>query len=70
MVKTWSSGEGSDVTCSHCKSVYSVKIHRVPTKDSDYANCEVCGELLQKWNDTRIPGFTLKAKGNLPPSVA
>lgn len=66
MVKTWSSGDAPDETCAKCGSVYSVRIHRVPARDSDSFNCQVCGELLRKWNDTRIPEFKLKKKGEVP----
>lgn len=66
MVKTWSSGDAPDVKCATCGSIYAVRIHRVPMKDSDSFDCQVCGELVQKWNDTRIPEFTLKTKGQVP----
>ncbi|GAB3663799.1 CpXC domain-containing protein [Ramlibacter alkalitolerans] len=64
MIKTWSSGEGADVTCPKCGAVYSVKIYRMLAKDSDSFHCEVCGELVKSWNDTRVPTFTLKKKGD------
>jgi len=63
MVKTWTSADSDDFTCRHCGSVYSVKIHRLPVKDVDSANCEVCGQVLQSWNNTRVPVFKLKSKG-------
>ena len=66
MIKTWSSGEAPDFTCTQCGSVYTVVIHRLPAKDSDSANCEVCGQVLKKWNDTRVPSFTLKQPGKKP----
>lgn len=63
MIQTWSSGEGPDETCEKCGSVYSVRIYRLPSKDSDSFNCEVCGHLIRRWNDTRVPEFTLKVAG-------
>lgn len=66
MIQTWSSGEGADATCEKCGSVYSVEIYRLPTRDSDFFKCGVCGHLMRKWNDTRVPSFTLKKTGNKP----
>lgn len=63
MVKTWTSGDGADETCEKCGSIYSVKIFRLPARDSDSFTCEVCGDILRKWNDTRAPSFTLKMAG-------
>jgi predicted Zn finger-like uncharacterized protein len=64
MAQTWKSETSADITCEHCKSVYSVILHRLPSKDSDYFNCSTCGKLLQKWSDTRVPEFTLKQKAD------
>jgi hypothetical protein len=66
MVQTWSSSDGADVTCEQCGSVYSVKIFRLPAKDHDSFSCEVCGHLIRKWNDTHVPEFTLKTRGDKP----
>jgi hypothetical protein len=66
MIQTWSSGPGGEATCKKCGSVYSVTIYRAPARDSDSFNCEVCGHLMRKWNDTRIPSFTLKKAGKKP----
>jgi Zn ribbon nucleic-acid-binding protein len=66
MIQTWTSGEGADAKCENCSSIYSVKIYRLPAKDSDSFNCTVCGHLMRKWNDTRVPEFTLKTTGTIP----
>lgn len=66
MIQTWSTGAAPDVTCSKCGAIYSVKVTRLPVRDSDYFNCETCGELMKKWNDTRVPMFTLKKPGIKP----
>jgi len=66
MIQTWSSEDGTDAKCEKCGSVYSVKIYRLPAKDSDSFACEVCGDIMRKWNDTRVPGFTLKKAGKKP----
>ncbi len=66
MIQTWMSGKDADATCENCGSVYSMKIYRLPAKDSDFFNCAVCGHLMRKWNDTRVPEFTLKTTGAIP----
>jgi hypothetical protein len=66
MVQTWSSVEGPDEKCEECESVYSVRIFRSPAKDSDSFNCTVCGHLMRKWNDKRVPEFTLKVAEKKP----
>lgn len=66
MVKTWSSEDAADAVCEKCGSVYAVRIHRVPMKDSDSFNCEVCGHLMNTWNATRIPEYKLKKAGSAP----
>lgn len=63
MIRTWTSGESDDVKCEKCNSIYSVKIYRLPCKDSDSFHCTVCGHLIRKWNDTRVPEYTLKISG-------
>jgi hypothetical protein len=70
MIQTWLSSEAEDFTCKSCGSVYAVSIHRLPAKDADSENCEVCGSVLQKWNSTRVPSFKLKIRGNPPPNPA
>lgn len=65
MIQTWSSGDGADATCEKCGSVYLVKIYRLPARDSDSFTCEVCGDLMRKWDDTHVPSFTLKKAGKL-----
>lgn len=51
MIQTWSSEKVDDIKCEKCDSIYSVKIYRLPLKDSDSFNCIVCGHLMRKWND-------------------
>jgi len=66
MVKTWSSEATGDIECSSCRSVYEVAIRRFPLKDNDSFSCQVCGAVLRKWNDTRVPEFKLKKAGVKP----
>ena len=63
MIKTWTSGAAEDEACKNCGAVYEITIQRLPAKDSDHFNCEVCGTLLRKWNDTRVPNFKLRVNG-------
>jgi len=66
MVKTWASGQGGDVTCAKCGSVYAVTIRRFPHRDKDSYNCDVCGYLLDEWNSTSVPFYELKTRGTAP----
>jgi hypothetical protein len=66
MIQTWSSGKGNDVTCKKCGSIYEVSIYRMPNKDKDSFECEVCGSLVREWNDTCVPSFQLKSAGKKP----
>lgn len=61
MVKVWESGQGDDFTCE-CGAVYAVTVRRFPMRDSDSANCHVCGKIMAEWNSTSVPSFRLKAK--------
>ena len=63
---TWGMQTGADKTCPTCGSIYSVKYHQVPAKDSDSKDCNVCGEELDRWRSTRIPMYELKERGQWP----
>lgn len=62
MVKTWETSNENDFQCPSCGALYAVTVTRYPLKDKDSANCEVCGQVLREWNDTRVPTFTLKSQ--------
>lgn len=64
MVKVWGSDKGADFTCPHCKSVYETELHRSPVRDSDSANCEVCGQEMNRWNSTTFPVYKLKIRSD------
>jgi hypothetical protein len=34
-------------------------LQRVPARDKDYFDCQVCGKRMREWNDTEYPEFTL-----------
>lgn len=59
-VQTWKSGGHEEFHCPHCQATYDVEYDRFPTRDSDSANCTVCGKELKQWNDTYVPKFTLR----------
>ena len=63
MVQTWQSEERGEVTCPKCGAVYEKKVHRIPMKDVDSFNCVTCGELIDRWNSTHVPNYTLKQRG-------
>ena len=59
MPETWATDDAGTETCSNCGAVYAVKLHRAPTRDSDYFDCQICKQRLRTWNDTEYPSFTL-----------
>ncbi len=59
MPKTWSSEDAGTETCKTCGAVYRVRLQRVPARDKDYFDCQVCGKRMREWNDTEYPEFTL-----------
>ncbi|WP_370651091.1 MJ0042-type zinc finger domain-containing protein [Cypionkella sp.] len=61
MVRTWNEGRGNDFACPHCHALYSVMTERLPARDRDTADCEVCGMKMSEWNGTEIRVFRLKA---------
>jgi len=44
--------------------MYRRTVTRFPTRDEDQAECEVCGAIMDSWNSTEVPTYTLiKPKG-------
>jgi predicted Zn finger-like uncharacterized protein len=41
------------IACDNCGSVYRLRYEKVPYKDSDFVNCEVCGTKVYSWNVSR-----------------
>lgn len=58
MVKVWQSASGGEVKCE-CGALYKKTLHRIPQKDSDYFDCNVCGERLDEWRSTTYPTYEL-----------
>jgi hypothetical protein len=58
-MQTWTTQNAGEVICEGCGAVYAVSITRLPCRDSDYFNCELCGHEINRWNDTKVPSYTL-----------
>lgn len=54
--------DGPDLTCRKCGSLYSSKVRKLPVRDKDDVSCQVCGEILDSWNSTHVPEYTLVKK--------
>ena len=54
------------IACKICDSVYVRRSDKVDSRRKGEKNCEVCGELLESWNGSRIPNFKLVERGELP----
>lgn len=43
----------TEKTCTGCGSVYELTFHKLPVRDQDKINCEICGALLHKWSEAK-----------------
>ena len=59
MVQTWKSGDTGEFECPNCGSMYQRTMGRLPARDEDQAECEVCGAIMDSWNSTEVPSYTL-----------
>jgi hypothetical protein len=60
MVQTWKSGDAGEFECPNCGSTYRRTVRRLlPAPDEDQAECEVCGAIMDSWNSTEVPSYTL-----------
>jgi transcription elongation factor Elf1 len=66
MVQTWKTGPGEDFTCPHCGAEYETQIYRSPARDKDSATCDVCHKVMDSWNSTNNPIYTLKRRPDDP----
>lgn len=46
-------------TCPTCGSVYEVTKIKLPTRDRDSFDCNVCNTQLASWNGSSIPSYRL-----------
>jgi transcription elongation factor Elf1 len=54
--------DDKNFTCPHCATIYEV-LSEVPARDSGSADCQVCHEIMIRWNDSDIPSFRVKNVG-------
>jgi transcription elongation factor Elf1 len=62
---TWSTYLDGTETCQKCNSVYEIRVTKLPARDSDYFNCEICGHQIDKWNSTESKSYRLLKKGEI-----
>ena len=51
--------EGRSFFCPHCGALYALTYSRLSTSDSNIARCVVCGQIMDKWDLTKVPIFKL-----------
>ena len=44
---------------SQLRIFVSAEVRTLPAHDEDFAECEVCGAIMDSWNSTEIPTYTL-----------
>jgi transcription elongation factor Elf1 len=53
---------GKDFKCPHCGALYEV--YTLPARDTGSATCDVCDQVMVRWNQTAIPSFWLKRRAD------
>jgi predicted Zn finger-like uncharacterized protein len=53
-------------TCEECGAVYEVTYTKLPVRDNDSADCQVCGHQFRPWNTTKMPSFRLVSRPGEP----
>ena len=51
--------EGPSFFCPHCGALYAVTYSRLSNNESNVARCVVCGQIMDKWDSTKVPIFKL-----------
>ena len=51
--------EGGTFFCPHCGALYSVTLSRLPKRDSNIAQCVVCGQTMDERDSTTVPVYKL-----------
>jgi hypothetical protein len=44
---------------AYCGALYAVTYARLSSSDSNVARCVVCGQIMDKWDSTKVPIFKL-----------
>ena len=51
--------EGGTFFCPHCGAMYSVTFSRLPKRDSNIAQCVVCGQTMDERDSTTVSVYKL-----------
>lgn len=54
----------SEQVCKSCGAVYEVTSHKLPVRDKDSIDCDICGAELIAWNGGVTFSARLKHRGN------
>ena len=65
MPLTGATPEGRSFFCPHCGALYAVTYSRLSTSDSNVARCVVCGQIMDKWDSTKLPTSIFSAMSSL-----
>jgi hypothetical protein len=59
MPLTGAISEGRSFFCPHCGALYAMTYLRLSNRDSNVAKCVVCGQIMDRWDSTKVPSFKL-----------
>ncbi len=62
----YDSDSSGNYTCPKCKSEYRIHQGHVPMRDKDQINCDICGDLIKRWNGSRVFNAELLKAGEKP----
>ena len=51
--------EGRSFFCPHCGALYAVTYLRLSNRDSNVAKCVVYGQIMDRWDSTKVRSFKL-----------
>jgi ssDNA-binding Zn-finger/Zn-ribbon topoisomerase 1 len=57
MVQTWSTADKGIERCPNCGTRYRKRVTRLPVRDKDYFDCNVCNHRMDEWNSTHVPMY-------------
>jgi len=58
------SGDADLYKCPHCGARYKVTYARIPCRDQDHEDCDVCRKRMASWDGSSIPTYTLISSQN------
>ena len=56
--------EGPSFFCPHCGALYAVTYARLSSSDNNEVRCVVCGQIMDKWDSTKVPIFKIAARSS------